>query len=186
MRYVSPAWPLLGVTTWKYSGWTPWASLQQVGIEAELEDGAALGLLGELGVDGFVGPGPLPRLVGAEEDVGAAVPAAVIVEEGGLDDDVLAGAHGFEGGGGGGFGVFEGAEVQDVAALGLEVVDVGLLVGEAAVAEDVAQGVVRKGRLRPSRATLMSRPVRWRQARELERSVAERLRPVGVWRTRGG
>ena len=41
----------------------------------------------------------------------------------------------------------EGTEVQDVATLGFQVVDVGLLVGEAPIFEDVAEGVVSEGPL---------------------------------------
>jgi hypothetical protein len=89
----------------------------------------------------------VPGSLRAEEDVGTAVPAAAIVEEGTLDDDVLAGAHDFEGGGGGGFGVLDGAQVEDRAALGSQVVDVGLLVSEASLFQDVAEGVVSVGAL---------------------------------------
>jgi hypothetical protein len=90
---------------------------------------------------------PTSRFPDAEEDVGAAVPAAAVGEEGGLDDGALACAHGLEGGGGDGFGVLEGAQVEDLAALGFQVVDVGLLVGEASVFQEVAERVGSEGAL---------------------------------------
>ena len=45
------------MTTWKNSGWTPCTDGEEVGVEAELEDGGAAGLAGELRVDGLVGEG---------------------------------------------------------------------------------------------------------------------------------
>ena len=72
------------------------AGLDQIGIQAELQDGAAFGLAGELCVDHFVGPWPkVARRVHASQDVRAARP--FIGPERSLDDDLVTTGHGVAG-----------------------------------------------------------------------------------------
>ena len=70
--------------------------LEQVGVDAELEDRPGLGLSSELGVKRFVRPGAeIARHVDAAEEVDSTRPAVVL--KGGLVDDVDPLAHGGEG-----------------------------------------------------------------------------------------
>ena len=137
------------MTTWKNSGWTPCKDAEEVGVEAELEDGGAAGLAGELRVDGFVGEGAegggLVWRLDAAEHVGVAVPAVVAQKR--LRNGRLARLHRGEGVFAGA-GVRDAADVEDVGALGLHLLEELLLVGESAGDEELEEGVLVLRRLR--------------------------------------
>ena len=80
------------VTTWTCSGATPWRRCEQVRVDADLEQRAALDGPSELRVGDLVAPRPEARgSIDPEQEVGVADPAAV--EERGLVDDVGTAAH---------------------------------------------------------------------------------------------
>src|SRR5208337_1744498 len=71
----------------------PLCRLDQIGIQAKLQDGAAFGLAGELRVDDLIGPGPeCTRRVDTTQHVSPADPAVCLKRA--LDNDLRAVRHG--------------------------------------------------------------------------------------------
>ena len=118
----------------------PWARCQQIGVEEQLQDRAALGLTRELGVDDVVGPGAEgARLLDAAQDVGPARPATVLERR--LCDDVFASPHGFPCLRQGVRGHFDAVDLGDGKALLLEMIKESVFVPLAALAQEVEKRV---------------------------------------------
>ena len=116
---------------------------QQVGIQAQLQDRPTPRLLRQLGVDDVVGPiTQVAGFVDPDQDVGVAVEASIA--QVGLDDDVGARASGFEGA-----SVVvlasELAQIDDAQRALAEMIDVGLLVVDAALLQQLERRVTPDG-----------------------------------------
>ena len=123
---------------------------QEVGVEGDLKDGACLGFSRQLRVDDLVRPvGQVTRCVDPAEEV--RLPEPGLTEQRALVDHVWARAHGVSGLGRelapvvGCLSAGIVLELDDREALGLQSLEVGLLVLEAAREESLERGVVVLG-----------------------------------------
>ena len=138
-------------------------SLQEVGVDAHLDDGGGLHASGELGIGDVIAPRAEIRrsVVATQQEVRVTTPAAV--EERRLEDDVLAPAHRGEGlvlRGAQLVGAVRRAELDlvDGAPLLAELREVRLLVIEAALPDQFQLGIVTDRLLElPGRAQLLER-----------------------------
>src|SRR3954467_1486412 len=109
-------------------------------VEEQLEDVGGLGRATELGVVNLVGPvAEVGLLVDADDEVGVADPA--VVEERGLVDDLAALAHGGLGRGGALVATRVLRDRDDVAALGAQRLEEGLLVAAATLEQQLGIGL---------------------------------------------
>ena len=117
----------------------------QVCVEGELEDRAALGMPGQLGIDDLIRPGPeVAGGLHAAEDVRPAAPPAV--GKGALHDDLLTNPHRLEGRTNGRGVQTHTRYARDGQARAFHVIDVGLLMREPPLAQQLQSGVPTTGR----------------------------------------
>ena len=112
----------------------------ELGVEAELQDGSALGLPGELRVDDFVGPCPESGRRGdAQEHVRPPAPAAGA--ERALDDDFRAGLHRLAGPRQGSFVDADALDDGDGEPDLLQMLDIPLFVAAPSLLENLLERV---------------------------------------------
>ena len=126
--------------------------LEQVRVQDHLQQGASLGRACELGIDDFVRPGAeRARCFNAQQEVRPAAPGRV--EQCALIHDVDAGFHSCDGLLMQSRPFLHALVLRNIYDLGnglagdAEVLEIGLLVLEAALAEHVERGVVEIGRV---------------------------------------
>ena len=144
----------------------PLSRAQQLGVETQLKNRAPASLLGQLGVDGFVGPGPRALPVGLQQNVGNPRPSTVAKRA--LDDDILPGPHR---GKSRGHAVGRTAQVEHIAPLTLEPIDISLLVSKTPFTQDVDQRIRTEGPL--------ARPKNLRHLQPRELPAGEGVGDVG-------